>query len=455
MKRSHNTLVRHSLQAALCIAAAAYAALQVDLRSGFLLGFPDTAQGQDPVQPAFDLGGTLYGKFALGKDFNLSFEDQLSSLTGLGKSEVEAEEGSPVDAVTGASKKLPASEQNVPSENYGGVDLSYQGLRLGYRNLLYGRNRGLDANYIADYFGVIDTITYTYGFQYKRKMRQRYEGQYRFENERFVADGALYHIITNGAIDTMLNFTDYYNSQPITSTATRIDLMGGVRIPSARMKFLGGGRALLDHSAPSRFNSTDVYAMVEGNAAVDFHRLEYYLRTEYFSQGYLDDTLAESHAFTGFFQTLYLRTNISLGPAFMLKGFSVITFTENLIKQRYEVSLRKAWYNGSCIEAGASTTMGGYFPMVGYFIQSRIRPIDPLALSLRLKSVWDWPREDAPKIHSQTLFVKALIGSEVSYRLGSVIECYIGSDYTYFNPRTASNFPTRLYTGGGIRLYVP
>jgi hypothetical protein len=454
MKQSHNTLVRHSLLSALLAAAAACAMLQVDLRSGLLIGFPDTAQKkQDPVQPAFDLGGTLYGKFALGKDFNLSFEDRLSSLTGLGKQEAEAEDESTVDAVTGASKKLPSSEQNVPSENDGGIDLSYRGLRFGYRNLLYGRTRGLGANYIADYFGFYDS-SYAYTFQYKRKMRQRYEGQYRFENERFIADAALYHIITKGAIDTMLNFTDYYNSQPLTSTATRLDLMGGVHIPSARMRFLGGGRALLDHSAPSKFNSTDLYAMVEGNAAIDFHRLEYYLRTNYFSQGYLNDTLAESHAFTGFFQTLYLRSNISLGQAFMIKGLSVITYTENLIKQRYEMSLRKAWYNGSCVEAGASTTMGGLFPMVGYFVRSTIRPIDPLALSLRLKSVWDWPREDEGR-EAKTLFVKAIGGGEASYRLGSATEFYIGGDYTYFNPRTASNFPTRLYTGGGIRLYLP
>lgn len=454
MKQFHNTLVRHSLLAALCAAAAAYAALQADLRSGFLIGFPDTVRKkQDPVQPAVDLGGTLYGNFALGKDLNLSFEDRLSSLTGLG----EKEDDSPVDAVTGASKKLPVSEQNVPSENYGGIDLSYQGLRLGYRNLLYGRTRGLDMNssyYFPDYFGVIDTVSYTYNFQYKRKMRQRYEGQYRFDNERFIADAALYHIITNGAIDSMLNGTDFYNSQPLTSTATRLDLMGGVRIPSARMKFIGGGRALLDHSAPSRFNSTDLYAMVEGNAAIDYHRLEYYLRTDYFSQGYLNDTLAGSHAYTGFFQTLYLRSNIWLGQAFMLKGLSVITFTENLIKQRFEVSLRKAWYEESSIEAGASTTMGGLFPMVGYFIRSTMRPIDPLALSLRLTSLWDWPRKDEGK-EAKTLFVKAIGGGEVSYRLGSATEFYIGGDYTYFNTRTASNFPTRLFTGGGVRLYLP
>lgn len=449
----HKSLVRHSLLGTLCAVAFACATLQVDLRSGLLLGFPDSARGQKPVQPGLDLDGTLYGHFALNKNFHLSFENQLSILNGLGKKD-EGVSATPVDAITGSSKKLPASEQNVTSANYGGVDLSYQGLRLGFRNLLYGKTRGLEPSFLADYFGVIDTTSYTYTFQFKRKMRQRYEGQYRFENERFIADGALYHIITDASIDSMVNASEYHNSQPITTTATRVDLMGGVRLPAAKMRFLAGGRALLDHSAPSEFNSVDLFVLAGGNAAIDFHRLEYYLRTDYFTQGYLNDTLVQAYAITGLFQTFYLRSNISLGRAFMLKGLSVITFTGSLLKQRYEVSLRKAWYNGSCIEGGASTTMGGLFPMVGYFVQSRIRPTDPLAINLRLKSVWDWPLKDNG-FESKTLFVKAIGSGELSYRLGLLTEIYLSGDYTYFNARTASAFPTRFFTGGGVRLYLP
>jgi hypothetical protein len=457
MMQSHKTLLRHSFIAALCTASVACAMLQADLGSGFLLGFPTSKQG--PVQPAIGLDGTLYGKFTLSKDIYVSFDDQLSSITGLGNKDTLP--GSPIDPITGSSKRLPVYDQNVPSENYGGIDLSFRGLKLGYRNLLYGRSRRIDMNpsyYFADYYGVIDTTTFTYTFQYKRKMRHLFEGQYNFENDRIIADAALYHIITDGAIDTMVNASDYYNSQPLTTSATRIDMSGGLRVPEARMKFIGGGRALLDHSAPSEFNITDLYVIAGGDVAIDFHRLDYRLRTDYYSQGYLTDTAVKAHAITGLFQTLYLRSNISLGRAFMLKGLSVITFTGNLLKQRYEISLRKAWYNGSCIEGGASTTMGGLFPMVGYFIQSRIRPTDPLSISLHLKSLWDWPREDAGKkaIHAKTLFIKSIGEAEIAYRIGSAMECYLGGDLTYYNPKPTENkFPTRLFTGGGVRLYLP
>jgi hypothetical protein len=138
----------------------------------------------------------------------------------------------------------------------------------------------------------------------------------------------------------------------------------------------------------------------------------------------------------------------------MAKGLSTVTFAGNLVKQRYGLSLRKPWENGSFVEAGASTVMGGLFPMVDYFIQSGICPVEPLALSLRLKSVWDWPREDDGD-YSKTLFVKAVWGGEVSYRLGSITELYLSGDYTDFNSRYYSEFPSRLFMGGGLRLYLP
>jgi hypothetical protein len=250
----------------------------------------------------------------------------------------------------------------------------------------------------------------------------------------------------------MINSTTFINSAPISSSASIASLSGGVRIPQARMRFIAGGRALLDHSAPSEFNSTDLYIMAGGDAEIDVHRLDYRLRTEYFSQGYLDDTLSVAHAITGFFHTLYLRSNFSLGRGLMLKGLSVMTFTEKLFKQRYEISLRKAWYKGSSVEAGASTTMGGLFPMVGYFVRTSIRPIDPLGISLRIKSVWDWPSELS--MRDKTLFVKAIPGGEIAYRAGSAIELYLGGDLTYYNPVTADEFPTRFYTGGGVRVFL-
>ena len=89
-------------------------------------------------------------------------------------------------------------------------------------------------------------------------------------------------------------------------------------------------------------------------------------------------------------------------------------------------------------------------------------------IGLRLKSVWDWPQRDESvfSLKDRTLFIKAILGGEVAYRIVQPIECYLGGEYTYFNQRTASDldlgppkgpidFPTRLYLGGGVRFNLP
>lgn len=450
--RSHKSLIGKLLTIAFFASGTVHAELQVDLRSGYLSGFPDTSNYQELVRPALDLDGTVYGAFELGKGFGLSFDDHVMSMNGIGSSEID----STVNTDPSATKKLPASEQNVPSCNYSGIDLSYHGLRLGYHNLLYGGTRRINPEHLADYFGFIDS-TNTYEFKYTRKMQHRYEGQYQLDNELFIADAGVYHISTMGEIDSFLNSVEYKNSKSVTTSATRLDLAGGVRIPSARMRVVGGSRALFDHARPSMFNSLDLFALVGGDAALDFHRLEYYLRTGYFSQKYLEDTLRKAHATTGFFQTLYLRGTFWIGQSLMIKGLSVVTFARDIVKQRYGLSLRKPWENGSFLEAGGATTIGGFFPMVDYFIQSGIRPIEPLGLSFRLKSVWDWPRQDEGEgmEYYKTLFVKAIWEGEASYRLGSTSEFYVNGEYTDFNSRYYNKFTSRLFMGGGFRFYLP
>jgi hypothetical protein len=430
--------------------------LQIDLRSGFLVGLPDTTL--DPVQNGFDIGGTLYGDYTLGENFKLSFEDQLSSLTGLGGGENETEDGTNLDGVTSASKRLPAPEQNVFADNRGSIALSYRGYRVGYENRLFGDSRTLEPRdrLMQNYFGIFDP-TYTYTFQYYRNMRQMYEGEYEFETDRFEADASLHYIVTGARIDSMVDFTTRHNSRAISTSAALTDLSGGIRIPEARMKVIAAARVLSDFTGSSGFDSYDYSLTIAGDASFLENELDYRLKSEFYSQGYLFDTAEAEHAITGFFHTLYLRNNLTIGKGLRLKGFAVVTFNGALFKQRYEFGIRQGWFNGSSVEAGASTITGGLFPMVGYYLRTTIRPIDPLSFKLRLKSMWDWPRRDETEFSSQdrTLFIKAIFGGEIAYRVTLPFELYCGGDYTYFNPSTAYDFPTRLYLGGGARFNLP
>jgi hypothetical protein len=463
MKRSVNAQLRHALLAAIAASTASWALFQIDLGSGFLVGLPDTTPS--PYKNGVNIGGNLYGSFDLGEEIHLSVEDQLTSLS---TSEGTANQ---IDAVTGATTKLAAPEQNVPADNRGAIALSYRGFRAEYKNQLFGANRGLEPRerFQKEYFGFSDP-TFDYSLKYRRKMQQMFEGEYEFENVRYEADASLHYIVNDITIDSLYQYTSVHSSTLASTSAALSELQGGIRIPEARMKVIAAARILSDFTGSAGFDSYDYSLQVAGDASFLDNELDYRLKTQFYSQGYISDreNYPEEYAVTGFFNTLYLRNNYTLGKGLLLKGLAVVTFNGVIFKQRYDLGLRQAWFNGTSVEGGAFSTMGGLFPLVGYYFRTTLRPIDQLIIGLRLKSVWDWPQRDESvfSLKDRTLFIKAILGGEVAYRIVQPIECYLGGEYTYFNQRTASDldlgppkgpidFPTRLYLGGGVRFNLP
>ncbi|MBN2037979.1 MAG: hypothetical protein JW768_14655 [Chitinispirillaceae bacterium] len=443
MTRSARSVHVHAAcLAALVAVMSSHAALQLDATTGFLLGFSDTAAGQVPVRPAFGLGGALYGTFILPSDIHLTVENALSTLTGLGAA---------TDDATGREKELAAAEQNVPTSNDGSIRLRYEGFHLGYRNIAYAKNRPLDLPYIERYFYVGDP-TGTNGFFYKKKFRHVYEGSYELTHDRFILNAELHHVVTQGAIDTMLNRMVYVNESPVTNSWTRTFLTTGVHLPETRMKIVLGANMLLDINALPQFDSYDYFFTFLGDANIFNNAFEFKLTEQYFRQAFTADSTTNAHyAITGMYHTLYLRNTCTIGYGLLAKGLAVLSLNGLVTKQRYDFSLRKAWFNGSSAEAGYYMTLGGVFPTAGYYIRGLYYPREKLGVELWSRALWDLPNEFVKK----TLYVKSDLGAQAVYRLSGATETYCTITYTHFNPNTALDFPARFHIGTGFRLFLP
>jgi hypothetical protein len=133
-----------------------------------------------------------------------------------------------------------------------------------------------------------------------------------------------------------------------------------------------------------------------------------------------------------------------------VKGMANVTVGKYwMLKQRYELALRKAFRSESSVEAGYFLTNGGLFPMQGPYARATLMAGERFGLSIGGKMLIEGPDDKVTPMQ----IVRYDINPEVSVAVKPHIKVFIVPCYSYFNSSAVSGFPSRFSLYAGIRSW--
>ena len=463
-----------------CASVSSYAALQIELNNGIIGGKKDSIAHF----PGAWITGTLNGEFSLVGDLSLIVFDEMNGYFKLTQSDdnLLVPKLSTEIQASGGSRNLPFKEQRLNPVNEVYAGLHFKGLEAGYRNIQYVGSEvaGIDG-YKPAYFAYDEVYDSLIGmgrhfYSYKQMIRQVVEGQYDLAHDRMIFAVSARYFINQNQIDSN-NYVDSLGASvlapiPAKQFDTYLYSTGkvGVHISEIATDVTVGG-VITNHFIKNHtFDSYNFSLLANGDYQIADNRIDGRVRTDFLIQKYLDfDSIPTStpgqlsenvaQGATGFFQTVYIRDSYTLDYGLTLKGLVVNTLSVNakgigrkLWKQRYELAVRKAWAEGSFIDAGSFTTMGGVFPMLGAYGRGGLQINDQYSVTGSAKWTWDWPRSYGNHPLENTYFDKFTSGVEVSYRMTKPVELLIGGVHTLYNQEFSSDFPSRYTAYCGVRV---
>lgn len=153
---------------------------------------------------------------------------------------------------------------------------------------------------------------------------------------------------------------------------------------------------------------------------------------------------------------IYLRDIYTLSYGFFLKATIMADLGNQLYKQRYEISVRKATQSGAYVDAGYFTAIGGLFPIQGTYIRTRYCPISSLELSGTTKFLWEQSElyDNKGNIYKfKYKYLKNVTSGELAYKFWNEISLLGGVDYSFFNHNNEMiwDYPGRISGYVGIR----
>lgn len=416
----------------------------------------------DAVSSATKKNGTAgnanvkyYGNYALFSKVGIILEEQFDGLMAISQKKDS----------TGIVQ--PLSEKLVPSSNYAaaGVQAKYYGdMQLLVRNWLYADPAIISPYYtgfmdIPDY----DSSVYMYsgGASIKRKMRTDVNLSILLPIRmfEFAADINYFALNYQRSVEG-LNLTTFELETFDKRNITDVDLISdlGVKVKLPFDMAVAGGVFLKQNLSGSAFMNLYQYRLqLQGDNRIPSDNkiiwslgVEQYMRNS--SSSYPDGYSAaiQNHSFTEKpYFTMVVRDVYTLDWGFYLKGLVILDLGKDLYKQRYELSLRKAWRNESSLNFGYFNALGGLFPTQGLFIQSIYRPIEKLGISLNTKSLWEGPDHFLKKIS----YLQTNVNAEVSFRYNHNSEIALGGEYLFINEdlSAASDFVSRFTIAASLR----
>jgi hypothetical protein len=365
----------------------------------------------------------------------------------------------------------PVSEKLVPSSNNATVGLrllAYGDIQLLVRNLLY-----FDPTPIGpDYLGYMDRPIYDStisdnGMTIKRKSRTNVnlfltvpvskfelvaDVNYFGLNSMRTANGMKYISDTVFPVDTVIETRNMTESDLLSYFSVRYPIPADMRINiGAYLKQNFSGHAFM--------NLYQYELLLQGNHIFPSDNkitwstgLELYNRSSntLWPEGYSDAN--QFHFSATPIYKLYLRDVYTLDWGFFLKSIIMLDLGKDLYKQRYELSLRKAWQNESSIDFGYFNALGGLFPMQGIFVRGIYRPAPLFSIALNSKSEWEGPDKFLDKVS----YLKTIVNLELGYIFKTHYEFTVGGDYTYYNTELSipKEFPGRLGFYAGIKGWL-
>jgi hypothetical protein len=151
---------------------------------------------------------------------------------------------------------------------------------------------------------------------------------------------------------------------------------------------------------------------------------------------------------------LYLRDVFTISRGLFIKGTAILEGGNNFIKERYEISLRKAWRNCSYIEPGYVTSLGGLFPIQSAYVRSCIQATKSFGITPMFKCSWE-AEENYDKKVMEVSFLKMLSSLELSYAIRNRTELLLGGNFTSYNKEVVSGFPNRFGVYFGLQSIIP
>jgi hypothetical protein len=152
----------------------------------------------------------------------------------------------------------------------------------------------------------------------------------------------------------------------------------------------------------------------------------------------------------------YFRDVLTISRGLFLKGTAIFETGNDLLKQRYEISLRKAWRNRSYIEPGYCTSLSGLFPIQSAYVKSCVQVTDAFGITPAIKFSWNAEKKETVKDTVMEIsFLKTLASLELSYAIKKHMGILLGGNFTYFNKEVAPGFPNRFGVYCGIQGMIP
>jgi len=152
---------------------------------------------------------------------------------------------------------------------------------------------------------------------------------------------------------------------------------------------------------------------------------------------------------------LYMRDVFTISRGLYLKGTAFFETGADLLKQRYELSLRKAWRNLSYIEPGYCTSLGGLFPIQSAYVKSRIQATKSFSFDPALKFSWEAEESNDGEV-MEVSFLKMVSSLEFVYAIKKQFQILLGGNFTLYNEDIAKKgFPTRYGVYCGIQSMIP
>jgi hypothetical protein len=444
----------------LSLVGSVHAGTQFDISGAVISG--KNKNDVDAVSSATKKNGTAgnatvkySGNYALFSKLGIILEEQFDGLMAIGQKKDS----------TGIIQ--PVSEKLVPSSNYAaaGVQANYFGdVQLLVKNWLY-----LDPSIISPYYlGFMDipdydTSQYMFdgGVSIKRKMRTDLNLSIvlPIRMVEIAADINYFSLNYERSVEG-LNLTTFELEKIDKRNKTDADLISdlGLKVKLPKNLAVAGGVFLKQNISGNAFMNLYQYKLqFQGdNRFPSDNKITWSLGVEQFmrnsSSSYPDgfSTAIQSHSFTVKpYCTMFIRDVYTLDWGFFLKGIVILDIGKDLYKQRYELSLRKAWQNESSVDFGYFNALGGLFPMQGLFIRSIYRPIEKLGISLNTKSIWEGPDHYLEKIS----YLKTNVNAEVSFRYNRHSEIALGGEYLYYDPGliATNDFASRFALAASLR----
>ena len=312
----------------------------------------------------------------------------------------------PVDYKKDPALKVypPVSEKLVPSSNLAGIGLrstAFGDMQLMVRNILY-----FDPTPIPPYYlSFIDPPAYDTALMILNGVTMKRQSRTNLDMYLSIPAGIVEFVVDANyfRLDYSRTASGFYLNDPTaevpfeTKSMVDQDLLsyGSLRCKLPANMLVNAGVYLKQNFSGHAFMNLYQYELLlqGSHQLLDDNKLTWGTGLEMYtrpSTGKMPVEYVyelETHSFTTKpIYKLYLRDVYTLDWGLFLKGIVMLDIGADLLKERYEFSLRKAWQNESSIDIGYFNALGGLFPMQGIFLRSTYRPIEKLSVSLNTKS---------------------------------------------------------------------